>query len=103
MVARTQAIVTQVIFEHALRMRSRADTSRTSGKSGAAAGSAVKGMPAVNNLVTVDLTNVTNSSTFVLFVLLETPIQLILSVYFLYTILGWRYVSLYRCCSRIRF
>ena len=46
-------------------------------------------MPAINNLVTVDLSNVTDSSTFVLLILLETPIQIVLSVYFLYSILGW--------------
>ena len=87
------------MFEHSLRMRPRAETSRSaveaaSGKS-TNRGPAVStkgGMPAINNLVTVDLSNVTDSSTFVLLILLETPIQIILSVYFLYSILGWRYV-----------
>ncbi|KAI0752922.1 P-loop containing nucleoside triphosphate hydrolase protein [Daedaleopsis nitida] len=82
-VARTQAILTQLMFDHSLRMR--AKVSSAAGKQT----SSTSDMPAINNLVTTDLTNFTNASTFVLLVLLETPIQIVLSVYFLYEILGW--------------
>ena len=93
-VARTRAILTQLMFDHSLRMRYRADSSRSAGKGGAPAKG---GMPAINSLVSVDLTNVTNASTFVLLILLETPIQIVLSVYFLYSIIGWRYVFFEFC------
>ena len=90
-------------------MRLRADTSRSavevaSGKSSSQgpAASTKDGMPAINNLVTVDLSNVTDSSTFVLLILLETPIQIVLSVYFLYSILGWRYVYISCYPAQIR-
>ncbi|KAM5539773.1 hypothetical protein V8D89_006586, partial [Ganoderma adspersum] len=87
-VARTQAILTQLMFDHALKMRAKASTSGSAGKKAAPRGG--KGdMPAITNLVTTDLTNVTNASTFVLLILLETPIQVVLSVVFLYSILGW--------------
>ena len=99
-VARTQAILTSAIYDHALRMRSSVDTSGSTergqnGKVQATGPTSTRpnmkaGMPNPNNLITVDLTNVTNASTFVLLILLETPIQTILSVYFLYTLLGWR-------------
>ncbi|KAI1790046.1 P-loop containing nucleoside triphosphate hydrolase protein [Ganoderma leucocontextum] len=89
-VARTQAILTQLMFDHALKMRSKASTSNTDKKAAPGKRQGGKGdMPAISNLVTTDLTNVTNASTFVLLVLLETPIQVVLSVVFLYSILGW--------------
>ena len=105
-VARTQAILTQLMYDVALMMRPKATTNGKAapGKSQGGKG----GMPLVQNLVTTDLTNVTNASTFVLLicmyispwhhtvlsdlvaVVFETPIQIVLSVVFLYSILGWR-------------
>ena len=105
-VARTQAILTQLMYDVALMMRPKATTNGKAapGKSQGDKG----GMPLVQNLVTTDLTNVTNASTFVLLicmyispwhhtvlsdlvaVVFETPIQIVLSVVFLYSILGWR-------------
>ncbi|PIL29368.1 ATP-binding cassette transporter [Ganoderma sinense ZZ0214-1] len=89
-VARTQAVLTQLMFDHALKMRSKATTSSSADKAALGKARGGKGdMPAITNLVTTDLTNVTNASTFVLLILLETPIQVVLSVVFLYSILGW--------------
>ncbi len=69
-VARTQAILTQLMFDHALKMRSKASTSNSADKKAAPGRpqDGKGGMPAITNLVTTDLTNVTNASTFVLLV-----------------------------------
>ena len=45
----------------------------------------------INNLVTVDLKNITEARDF-LFILIYIPLQAILCMIFLYWILGWRYV-----------
>ncbi|KAI0686602.1 P-loop containing nucleoside triphosphate hydrolase protein [Earliella scabrosa] len=84
-VARTQAIISQLTLDHGLRLRARAQQQQ--GGKGNAKGAG--DMPAISNLATTDLTACTNAGTFVLLVLLETPIQVVLSVYFLYQILGW--------------
>ena len=66
-VARTQAVLTQLMFDHALKMRSKAsiaDKKTAPGKPLSGKGA----MPAITNLVTTDLTNVTNASTFVLLI-----------------------------------
>ncbi|KAH9915165.1 P-loop containing nucleoside triphosphate hydrolase protein [Epithele typhae] len=83
-VARTQAIITNRVFEHSLKLRAAHYTSRI--PDGAIKQAPI---PNISNLVTTDLMAVTNASTFVLLILIETPIQLVLSTYFLYVILGW--------------
>lgn len=66
-VARTQAILTQLMFDHALKMRAKASTSGSADKNATPRGG--KGdMRVITNLVTTDLTNVTNASTFVLLI-----------------------------------
>lgn len=45
----------------------------------------------INNLVTTDLGNITNSRD-VMFLLINLPLQILLSTVFLYLILGWRCV-----------
>ncbi|TBU52681.1 P-loop containing nucleoside triphosphate hydrolase protein [Dichomitus squalens] len=86
-VARTQAILTQLMYDVALMMRPKATTNAKTAPGKPQDGKGA--MPLVQNLVTTDLTNVTNASTFVLLVLFETPIHIVLSVVFLYSILGW--------------
>ncbi|RPD70664.1 P-loop containing nucleoside triphosphate hydrolase protein [Lentinus tigrinus ALCF2SS1-7] len=119
-VMRTQAVLTQLMYDHSLRMRAKTSKAKSTGKPrpreavsiakliSAAVGrilSFVPGtaqakrahpdeethedMPAINNLVTTDLKTVTDASTFLWLVFLETPLQIALSLYFLYQILGW--------------
>ncbi|KAJ7480955.1 hypothetical protein FB451DRAFT_1031097, partial [Mycena latifolia] len=89
MMAQTTAVVTQLVFEHALRIRVKADpadkgddaTKTSSGKSANLLGK-------INNLVTVDLGNI-NEARNVLFIVVLVPVQVIGSVVFLYQVLGW--------------
>ncbi|KAJ7449230.1 hypothetical protein FB451DRAFT_754458 [Mycena latifolia] len=89
MMAQTTAVVTQLVFEHALRIRVKADpadkgddaTKTSSEKSANLLGR-------INNLVTVDLGNI-NEARNVLFIVVLVPIQVIGSVVFLYQVLGW--------------
>ena len=67
-VARTQAILTQLMFDHALKMRAKASASGSTDKNATPRGGGKGDMPAITNLVTTDLTNVTNASTFVLLI-----------------------------------
>jgi hypothetical protein len=43
----------------------------------------------INNLVTTDLGNIVDSRDF-LYMVLYTPVQIVVGMFFLYTILGWR-------------
>ena len=71
--ARTQAIVTQLIYDHTLRMRAKVAAEKDKkGSDGKETKDAEKKdptkMPAINNLVTNDLKTYTDASTFVLLV-----------------------------------
>jgi hypothetical protein len=106
-----EGLLTELIFEHALRVRVRAHTPDSESPSpsssttltpttastepqtapGTQQGSAVD--PAqISNLVTTDLRNVTNMSDF-LMLLFYMPVSVVLSVVFLWVVLGWRWVS----------
>jgi len=50
----------------------------------------------INNLVTTDLGNIVDSRDFLL-VVIYTPLQVGLCIWFLYVVLGWRYARLI-CC-----
>jgi len=49
----------------------------------------------INNLVSTDLNNIIDGRDF-LMIAVACPIQIILCIVFLYTILGWRYVNTFR-------
>ncbi|THH21507.1 hypothetical protein EUX98_g8371, partial [Antrodiella citrinella] len=131
---RSTATITQLVFDHALRIRVKAETSRESTSNDATANVTPDNASAVvptgdeggeedpnkakaqepsiseaststkvaeqpkpksdnfvgklNNLVTNDLSNINNGSDFVTLVIF-VPFQLVLSVVFLYAILGW--------------
>ncbi|KAK0452213.1 hypothetical protein EV421DRAFT_1888046 [Armillaria borealis] len=109
---RAEGIITQLVFEHALRIHAKAETdSPASGKfqsrdlidapeeasedlqnpAEAKLGQHSEGknlIGRINNLVTTDLKNITDARGFVQ-LLVYTPLQLILCVVFLYVILGW--------------
>ncbi|KAF7304266.1 hypothetical protein HMN09_00827900 [Mycena chlorophos] len=78
--AKSTSIVTQLIFDHALRIRIKADTG--SNKTGANL------MGRINTLVTVDLRNINEARNF-LFLFVLIPFEVIGSIVFLYQVLGW--------------
>ncbi|CCM06744.1 uncharacterized protein FIBRA_09038 [Fibroporia radiculosa] len=103
---RTEAILTHLVFNHALRMRMKAEISDTpmnevsaKGKqkpndtSSAGSGSNNRqkqenATGRINNLITSDLGSLEHAKDLLL-ILLEVPLQIILSIYFLYVVLGW--------------
>ncbi|KAG6872990.1 hypothetical protein C0995_004366 [Termitomyces sp. Mi166 len=92
-----EAILTQLILQHALRVRivaegkSESVTMEGSGQSAAAADAAKNLMGRMNNLISSDLQAITRGSEFMQ-VFFFSPFMVLLCVGFLYTILGWRYV-----------
>ncbi|KAJ7645869.1 hypothetical protein B0H17DRAFT_1186847 [Mycena rosella] len=90
--AQTTAIITQLVFEHALRIRVKAETNEK-GKADATAKEPSKKESAnllgkITNLVTTDLGAI-NEARNVLFNVILVPIQIIGSVMFLYQVLDW--------------
>ncbi|KAJ7460660.1 hypothetical protein FB451DRAFT_1353280 [Mycena latifolia] len=89
-----EAIITELVFAHSLRIRIKAETTATkaiepgsspSRKSNKTQGSLVG---KINNLVTIDSKSIVETRDF-LYLLLFMPTQILLSVWFLYSILGW--------------
>ncbi|KZV96966.1 P-loop containing nucleoside triphosphate hydrolase protein [Exidia glandulosa HHB12029] len=71
---RLEALVTQLVFARALRMRQASESENVVGR--------------MNNLVTSDLANVVAAKdSLLLFV--NVPLQVAVATYFLYTLLGW--------------
>ncbi|KAJ7497652.1 hypothetical protein FB451DRAFT_240230 [Mycena latifolia] len=90
--AQTTAIITQLVFEHALRIRVKAETGEK-GKADPSAKVLSKKASAnllgkITNLVTVDLGAI-NEARNGLFLVILVPIQIIGCVVFLYQVLGW--------------
>ncbi|KAH9056241.1 hypothetical protein EDB87DRAFT_1676120 [Lactarius vividus] len=115
---RVTAIVTQLVFEHALRIRVKAETSSSSeamlaatpevgseattpdsgsvveinivseGVGGNARGIRATWYGKMNNLVSTDLENLLDGRDFLLLIL-YFPLQMVICVCFLYNILGW--------------
>ncbi|KAK7005853.1 ATP-binding cassette transporter [Favolaschia claudopus] len=90
-VAQTTAIITQLVFEHALRIRIKSDVgdkdvNDTNGERKPAAANLLGRM---TNLVTTDLGYINEARNILLLVIL-VPIQIIGAVVFLYQVLGWR-------------
>ncbi|KAJ7049448.1 hypothetical protein C8F01DRAFT_1352344 [Mycena amicta] len=92
--AQTTSIVTQLVFEHALRIRVKAETAaeksadETSEAANTNTAANANLLGRINTLVTVDLTNI-NEARNILFLLVLVPIQVIGSIVFLYQVLGW--------------
>jgi hypothetical protein len=82
----------QLVFEHALRIRVKAETAKTShdaasGTSSEKASANLAGK--INTLLTVDRNNI-GQALDVMLLLVLVPIQVIGSVVFLYQVFGWR-------------
>ncbi|KIJ38955.1 hypothetical protein M422DRAFT_258371 [Sphaerobolus stellatus SS14] len=95
---RATAVLTQLIFEHSLRIRMKAEVEKDDGKGkgkdndakdsekSKKGGAHLTGK--INNLLTSDLENIGSGRDFLL-VVLTVPLQLILCVVWLYQVLGW--------------
>ncbi|KAF5317511.1 hypothetical protein D9619_013131 [Psilocybe cf. subviscida] len=100
-----EAILTQLIYEHSLRIRLASENLDDNGSSeeSSADGNSSNPKPTtadshgtesnniigkINSLITVDLGNITQSRDF-LFLFLAVPLQIILCIIFLYRVLGW--------------
>ncbi|KAE9407796.1 hypothetical protein BT96DRAFT_986429 [Gymnopus androsaceus JB14] len=90
------ALLTQLVFEHSLRIRVKADpdsvSSAKSSPNAQSPESSKKGGKSpsgrINNLVTTDLANISELRNWVL-IFFQRPLEFVLSVVFLYNILGW--------------
>ncbi|TFK73581.1 hypothetical protein BDN72DRAFT_834451 [Pluteus cervinus] len=78
---RVEVILTQLIFTHSLRLRVNVEDSRTSSDRRNVTGR-------INNLATSDVANVAQMADVWVVVLLS-PLQIVLSIVFLYPLLGW--------------
>jgi ABC-type multidrug transport system fused ATPase/permease subunit len=79
-VLRTRALLTALIFDHALRVRATAAPSAAAPTAGLSA--------RITDLATADLANVLGGAQFLL-PLLDAPLELALGLAFLYALLGW--------------
>ncbi|KAE9407351.1 P-loop containing nucleoside triphosphate hydrolase protein [Gymnopus androsaceus JB14] len=84
-IVRLEALLTQLIFEHALRIRVKAESSEGGGKDDNKTSNLVG---KINNLVTTDLAIIKDAMNSIALVS-ETPTLLLLYAIFLYTVLGW--------------
>ncbi|KAH9922662.1 multidrug resistance-associated ABC transporter [Fomitopsis serialis] len=94
LLVRSEAVITQLIFNHALRMRMKAEVSNTPGSEEGSSATPEKPSKTknltgkVNNLVTSDFASFTRGFDW-LFLLVKVPLELGLCIWFLYSILGW--------------
>ncbi|KAI0767285.1 P-loop containing nucleoside triphosphate hydrolase protein [Fomes fomentarius] len=95
---RIQAIVTELLFQHALRIRMKYETSHSADDPSLEAGAAISDdvqdgeghlVGRMNNLITSDLENVKNGNKFWLQLFVKVPVLILSSIVFVYSILGW--------------
>ncbi|KAI5886386.1 P-loop containing nucleoside triphosphate hydrolase protein [Schizophyllum commune H4-8] len=85
---RAEAIITQLIYEHALRLRTNAGSTKQSASEVVAQPNSDNFLGRLNTLVTTDLQNVVNGRDFIL-ILVYIPLNVVVGIVFLYSILGW--------------
>ncbi|KAH9851409.1 multidrug resistance-associated ABC transporter [Lenzites betulinus] len=98
---RNEAIITELLFQHALRIRVKSETAMDGGdddkdaSNGSAeqtAGEKTKNnflVGRLNNLITSDLANITEGNKQALILLVEAPVQMGVAIAFMYSVLGW--------------
>ncbi|KAI0373549.1 multidrug resistance-associated ABC transporter [Pilatotrama ljubarskyi] len=101
MSVRTEAIITELLFQHALRIRVKSETAGSGQDEGTAAGTSEQAAQApeapkndflvgkLNNLITSDLENVTEGNKQWLLALFQTPLRIAVAIVFMYSVLGW--------------
>ncbi|KAH9913678.1 P-loop containing nucleoside triphosphate hydrolase protein [Epithele typhae] len=87
----TQAILTELIFQHALRARVKAETTRDAEDSSSPDGRNGKENLSgrLSNLVTSDLENIRLGNIFWMHTLVKWPLQCVVAIVLIYRILGW--------------
>ncbi|KAJ6594276.1 hypothetical protein B0H19DRAFT_1094788 [Mycena capillaripes] len=91
LMAQTSAIITQLVFEHALRIRVKSETDAKADAGASTKGSNTKAtnlLGKMTNLVTSDLAHIGEARNMLL-LLIFVPIQIIGAIIFLYKVLGW--------------
>ncbi|KAJ3557434.1 hypothetical protein NM688_g1473 [Phlebia brevispora] len=90
MVTRLQGILTHLLFEHALRVKLTDESPQDSSLPGSAKLSkeAKNAIGQINNLITTDLNALETGNRYLL-LLFFMPLQITLSIIFLYSLLGW--------------
>ncbi|KAJ7729547.1 hypothetical protein DFH07DRAFT_850204 [Mycena maculata] len=83
---KTSALITQLVFEHALRIRMKAETGEKKDASSEKKADNLLGK--MTNLVTTDLNSINEARNF-LFLVILVPVQIIGSIIFLYQVLSW--------------
>ena len=86
---RAEAIITQLIYEHALRLRTSTGSTKKSTSEDDAQPDTDSFLGRLNTLVTTDLQNIINGRDFIL-ILVYIPLNVVVGIAFLYSILGWR-------------
>ncbi|KAI0360840.1 multidrug resistance-associated ABC transporter [Trametes cingulata] len=93
---RNEALLTELLFQHALRIRVKSETSSSSGEEGVATAAGQSAKPKedhltgkLNNLVTTDLANVTEALKQGLIVVVRIPVRIAVALAFMYSVLGW--------------
>ncbi|KAF5327412.1 hypothetical protein D9619_003959 [Psilocybe cf. subviscida] len=89
--ARARAILTELVFEHSLRVRFKAETEEKGGNpesEGESQTNEKRLTGRINTLVTVDVDNIAMGNQF-LSLFLQGPLELTLALVFLYLVLGW--------------
>ncbi|KAJ7797502.1 P-loop containing nucleoside triphosphate hydrolase protein [Mycena olivaceomarginata] len=85
----TSAIITQLVFEHALRIRVKSETGDKKEDAAASVKKANANLQGkITNLVTTDLSHI-NEARNLLFLVILVPIQIVGAIVFLYQVLGW--------------
>ncbi|KAE9405641.1 hypothetical protein BT96DRAFT_955137 [Gymnopus androsaceus JB14] len=87
-IVRLEALLTQLVFEHALRIRVKAESSSESSEADKDNDKKSNLIGKINNLVTTDLATINDARNCVALIS-EIPMLLFLYAIFLYTILGW--------------
>ena len=86
---RAEAIITQLIYEHALRLRTNTGSTKKLTSEDDAQPDTDSFLGRLNTLVTTDLQNIINGRDFIL-ILVYIPLNVVVGIAFLYSILGWR-------------
>ncbi|KAJ7187879.1 hypothetical protein C8R46DRAFT_1157119 [Mycena filopes] len=90
MMAHNTAIITQLVFEHAMRIRVKSETEdkKQDGGSSSKKAGASNLLGKMTNLVTSDLAHINEARNMLLLIIL-VPVQIVGAIVFLYQVLGW--------------
>ncbi|PPQ81860.1 hypothetical protein CVT25_013460 [Psilocybe cyanescens] len=93
LVTQIEAILTQLVCEHALRIRMKSDAPKSTQEGSLVLGDAPRAQGAnllgkINSLITTDLANIREARDF-MSLAIYIPLHVSLAIWFLYVVLGW--------------